>query len=111
METEARLPTGLWVEIHLRNLEAVGTYYYYIQKGNHASGLLLLKLNSTKGQISLLEQERNFETGKLEWVNALNEDHPAESAADEYIQRAIARDPDLWVIEVEDPELKNPFED
>lgn len=109
--TEARLPTGLWVEIHLRNLEAAGKYYYFVQKGNHASGLVMLKLNGLKGKVILLQQERNFESGALEWIHPFEHPEIDEFQADQAIQRAIARDPDLWVIEIEDPEMQNPFID
>ncbi len=103
-----RLPTGLWVDAHLHTLTAKAIYFYFVQKGNHASGLVLLKINNLAGHVKLLTQERNFDTGKLEWANALEELNP-EPKADEYIRRAIARDPDLWVIEIEDPALNNPF--
>ena len=48
--------------------------------------------------------------GNLGWMNALSQERVAESDADAYIRRAVDRDPDIWVIEVEDREGKNPFE-
>ena len=45
------------------------------------------------------------------WVNALDKESLEERAADEYIQRSKARDPDLWVIEIEQDNLDNPFEE
>lgn len=109
--SDARLPTGLWVEVHLNHLSAAATPYYFVQKGNHASGLVLLKLNGLKGRVRLLAQQRDFTENKLVWVNALDEETVEERAADDYIQRGIKRDPDLWVLEIEDEEMTNPFED
>ena len=102
-----RLPTSLYVDAHLKVLSDRGIYYYFIQKGNALSGLILLKINNLKGGVQLLIQERNFMTDQMEWANALPEDNIDEKDADAYIQRAIARDPDLWAIEIEDS--KNPF--
>ncbi|MEZ5813348.1 MAG: DUF1491 family protein [Alphaproteobacteria bacterium] len=105
----AQLPTALFVEGHLATLTTKGTFYYFIQKGNPSSGLILLKLNGLKGQVRLLTQQRDFMEDTLIWTNALDEETVEESKADAYIQRAISRDPDLWVLEIEDTEMNNPF--
>lgn len=106
-----RLPTGLLVEATLTPLNARGLYYYIQQKGNHASGLMLVKLNGLKGKVRLRTQQRDFMEDTLLWVDALAEETLEEPAADAYIQRAQQTDPDLWVIEIEDPEMNNPFEE
>lgn len=106
-----RLPTALYVEGHLTTLTANATPFYYIQKGNHSSGILMLKLNGLRGDVKLITQQRNFETNQMEWAAALDKEVVEESQADAYIQRAISRDPDLWVIEIEDTTMNNPFED
>jgi hypothetical protein len=108
---DGRLPTALWVDAHLATLTRDAVPYYFIQKGNHSSGLLLLKLNGLKGQVRLLIQERDFMEDKLVWAAALDEETVEEKQADEYIERAIGRDPDLWVLEIEHEGLVNPFED
>ncbi|MCB1651563.1 MAG: DUF1491 family protein [Alphaproteobacteria bacterium] len=110
MADEGRLPTGLWVDAVLTPLNARGIFYYITQKGNHASGLVMLKLNGLRGRVRLLAQQRDFMSNKLEWVSALDQEEVAEADADSYINRAIQSDPDLWVIEIEDPEMQNPFE-
>lgn len=107
---ESRLPTGLWVEAVLTPLNSRGIFYYIAQKGNPASGLVLLKLNGLHGKVRLLTQQRDFLEDTLVWTAALDEEIIPESAAGEYIARAIARDPDLWVIEIEDEAMGNPFE-
>lgn len=109
--SDDRLPTALWVEGHLARLSALGRPYYIIQKGNYASGLVILKINALNETCRLLQQQRNFMTDMLEWAPALKSEEVAEKDADAYIERATARDPDLWVIEVEDPGKQNPFED
>jgi len=105
-----RLPTAIYVDGHLTTLTARGVFYHYIQKGNPSSGIVMLKLNSLKGQVKLVLQERDFMTEQLNWVNALEKEIIEEPEADAYIQRAIERDPDLWVIEIEDCDMQNPFE-
>lgn len=105
-----RLPTALFVDAHLKTLTATGIYYYFIQKGNHGSGLIMLKLNNLKGQVRLITQQRDFETDEMVWVDALDKEILDEADADAYIQRAIDSDPDLWVIEIEDADMQNPFE-
>lgn len=105
------LPIGLIVEIKLKELTSQGVPYYIHQSGNHGSGLMMLKLNALDGQCKLITQQRNFLTDILEWIPALEQETVTESEADSYIHRCIARDPDLWVIEIEGREMQNPFED
>ncbi len=108
--SDDRLPTYLWVEAHLRCLNEQGRFYYITNKGERNSGMLLLKLADTKGACRLIIQQRDFITNKMGWASALDEEIVEEAKADEYISRAVERDPDLWVIEIEDPEMDNPFE-
>lgn len=106
-----RLPTALYVDAQLRNLTQQAKFFHFIQKGNHSSGIVMLKLNSLQGKVKLIIQERDFMTDEMTWASALEQETVDEPDADAYIQRAIDRDPDLWVIEIEDPEMQNPFED
>lgn len=105
------LPTELWLDARLRALNAAGISYYIIRRGAYASGIVLLKINGLNGACRLLIQQRNFTTDKLEWAAALKEEIVAEGEADAYVARAVARDPDLWVIEIEDRGMSNPFLD
>ena len=107
--SDDRLPTGLWVDTHLRRLNAEGRAYYLINTGAYASGTVLLKINALNRTCILLIQQRDLD-GNLGWTRVLKEEIIEETKADDYIRRAVSRDPDLWVIEIEDRELKNPFE-
>ena len=57
----------------------------------------------------ILNQSRDND-GNIGWMDPFESEIVDETRADQYIQRAIARDPDVWVIEVEDVTGKNPFE-
>jgi hypothetical protein len=110
MSEEGRLPTKLWIDAVLLPLAGRGIYHYVHQEGDYSTGLILLKLEGLDGTCRLLTQQRDFMSNTLEWVPALSHEDVASSEADAYIARAVSRDPDLWVIEIEDREKKNPFE-
>jgi len=104
------IPTYLWVEAKVRELSAQGISVYVANQGERMGGLILLKLSDMGGQCKLLTQQRNLE-GSLIWQSIFNEEIIDEKKADEYSVRAVNRDPDLWVIEVEDKKMINPFMD
>ncbi len=104
-----RFPTKLWVDAHLQQLTVTGVPYYIHQTGNFGSGMVMVKINGLDAGCKLMQQQRNLD-GELGWMMMFKGEVVAESEADEYIQRAVGRDPDLWVIEIEDREMNNPFE-
>ena len=94
----------------MRELSARAVGVYVTHRGEKMGGLVLVKLNDMAGQCKLLTQQRDLD-GVMGWVNVFQDDIIDEKKADEYISRSISRDPDLWVIEVEDKEMNNPFVD
>ena len=108
-DTNARLPVHLWIDAQLRPLADRGIYYNIQQRGERNSGIILLKLNGLEGRCRLLVQQRDFD-GVLGWTSATGQEEVEEKDADAYIQRSMTRDPDLWVIEIEDRAMDNPFE-
>ncbi len=107
--SDDKIPTAVWVDAHLRKLQADGKSCYIVNKGAYASGTVLLKINLLGPGCLLLQQQRNLE-GELGWMKLMKGEMNPESAVDEYIRRAVDRDPDLWAIEIEDREGLNPFE-
>jgi hypothetical protein len=105
------MQTGLLIEATLKDLTARGQAFYILQRGNYASGLIALKMNALDGQCRLLVQQRNYIEDKLEWAPALPTEIVPESEADSWIARSKSRDPDLWVIEIEDRAMGNPLKD
>lgn len=107
--SDDRLPAGLWVEAQLRRLTETGTPYYLVNKGAYSSGTVILKLNALEKGVQVLTQQRDL-NGELGWLAVLRGEWVAEAEADAYIRRAVERDPDVWVIEIEDRSQTNPFE-
>lgn len=108
-DDHARLPVHLWIDAQLAPLSGRGIYYYILQRGEKNSGVILLKLSGLQGQCRLMIQQRGFD-GVMGWMDAMGKELVEDGDADAYIQRAILRDPDLWVIEIEDRDMNNPFE-
>jgi hypothetical protein len=106
---EERLPTELWVTAHIRQCVAKGVPVYVVHKGAPASGTVMVRIVMRGKGSKLLNQARDME-GKTGWMDIFEGEAVDESRIDSYIERAIARDPDVWVIEVEDAGGKNPFE-
>jgi hypothetical protein len=105
----ARLPTRLWVYAHLRRCHAEGVPATVARRGDPTGGLVILKLNLLAAGFRVLSQTRDI-SGNTAWLAALKGAAMDESAADDYIARQVARDPDLWVLEIEHREGWHPFE-
>lgn len=104
-----RLPTDLWVRAHLRRCFATGIAAYVVRRGDQHGGTVLLKLNRLDQGCDVLSQTRDLD-GRLGWMPAFATGPVSESEADAYIARAVQRDPDLWVLEIEDRDGRHPFE-
>lgn len=98
---EARLPTELWVKAHVRRCSGAGVPVVVARRGDPHRGIVIIKLNQLQAGCRVMTQMRNLD-GKLGWMWALDGKLVTEREADEYVARQTARDPDLWVIEIED---------
>jgi len=104
-----RLPTAIWVQAGLALCSGRGIPAVVLHKGDPHTGVVLVKIALLDGTARLLTQQRDM-NGILRWVDALPMmPFPTEAEADAYIARARTRDPDLWIIEIEDREGRNPF--
>jgi hypothetical protein len=106
--TEARLRTGFWVAALIRQYDIAGIPAVVARRGDADGGAVLLKMNHREAGCLVLAQAR-FDGGELVWMRATGEALVPESDCDAYIARAVARDPDLWVLEIEDREGRQFF--
>ena len=106
---DTRIPTGLWVKAHLRRLSALGLPAVVARRGDPHGGMVILKVNRLDLGCRVLVQTRDLD-GVQSWMPALEGRLAPEPEADAYIARQTARDPDLWVVEVETRDGEHGFE-
>ena len=96
-----RLKAELWVKAHIRICQAQGAQAFVVRRGDETAGIVLLKVNRLDGRAFVFEPATGSDGARV-WTRLSKAETEAE--ADAAIARAIKRDPDLWVIEIEDRE-------
>ncbi len=105
-----RLPAELWVSAQLTACHARGMPAYLSRRGSAMGGVVMVKVVDTVlRQCRIFTQSRDFD-GKSGWLPAFEGERVDEREGDAYIGRAVARDPDLWVLEVENRDGAMPFD-
>ncbi|PJI43375.1 DUF1491 family protein [Ferrovibrio sp.] len=98
--TEPRLKARLLVQAILRRYDLEAIPAYIRRKGDPDSGTVLLKIALGPREALLLSQARDAE-GRPGWLRQ-GGGAIAEADAEAAIEKAVKRDPDVYVIEVED---------
>ncbi|WP_159997918.1 DUF1491 family protein [Roseomonas sp. 18066] len=105
---EAKVKAGLWAQMALRLADIAGRPGMVLRKGDPDSGGILCVLRGRAGCL-VLSQVRDGE-GRAAWMRGTGKDPVPEPEAEAYVERQVKRDPDLWVLEFEAPDLLPPFE-
>lgn len=105
---DAKVKAHIWVSMAVRMSDMAGRGAAVLRKGDPDSGGILCVLRGREGQV-VLAQARDAE-GRPAWLRGTGDAPVAEDAADAYVARQVKRDPDLWVIEFDAPDLLPPFE-
>ena len=96
----ARLASHIWVSAYLMRLSGAGIYAHIVAKGDETAGAITIKVATMNGKASLITRGPQPD-GRVGW-HVLMQD-AAEDDVDQRIGRQRRIDPDLWVVEVEDP--------
>ncbi|WP_291205754.1 DUF1491 family protein [Hyphomonas sp.] len=99
-----RLPTRLWIEALARRAQLSGASAFIVQHGDDDRGDVLIKVACLNGNAAAYAPSMNLEGERIFLNLAMQGIGPDEASVDEYVQRAKARDRDLWIIEIEDRE-------
>ncbi len=96
-----KIKAGLWVQAQIRMCDINCIPIMVRKRGDPDSGAILLKLDQGKAGCAVLSQVRDVE-GNLGWMYGGGGESITQIEAESYIRRQIGRDPDLWVVEIED---------
>jgi hypothetical protein len=97
-----RLDTDIWVYALVRRANLGGASAVIARKGDARGGAVLVKLFNSRSREATLLTEATRGDGERVWMRPLPSSDEAE--IDKYIERSARIDPDLWVVEIEDPE-------
>ncbi len=94
-----RLSSGVWVSAYLTRLRLADIPAYVTAKGDAEAGAVVVKVALLDGTARAYERRSDLMSGARAWI--LLSEGP-EVDVDALVSRTKGRDPDLWVIELED---------
>ncbi len=105
---QPRLKSGFVVAAALRQADLAGCPGVIVRRGDDDAGGIVVILHGRTGGI-VLSQSRDL-AGDLVWMRVAGSESLPDHEVDLYVGRQVERDPDLWVIEFETPDLALPFD-
>jgi len=100
--TSSKIRAGIWVQVQVRLCDMNCIPIVVRHKGDPDAGSIVLKLDRGSRGCSVLSQVRD-QDGLPAWMYGAGAELVPDGEAEAYIERQIGWDPDLWVIEIEDP--------
>ncbi len=97
-----RLRAQLWVDAQSRRCSGLAIPFYVVRRGDADGGMVLIKLIREAGRAQVLVPERRDDES-LAWRRATGPEPVEDEKADAYLARQVDFDPDLWIVEIEDP--------
>ena len=97
-----KLTSSVWVGAHVRRCALLALPFYVVRRGDPDAGAIFVKLVRGAGRALVLAPARDSEGGPA-WRKPLGADPATEAEADAWLERQGGYDPDLWIVEIEDP--------
>lgn len=94
-----RLTAEFWVGAYLTRLRLADIPAFVVRRGDATAGAVAIKLSPLDGTAALFQRRFDLMADVSRWEEVAR---GPEAEIDEQLARERARDPDLWVIEVED---------
>ena len=94
------LSTDLWVQALIRRAHMAGAFATVVRRGDGRAGAVLVKVVDRRHGSVRLFAEATRGDGETVWMEPTGS--AEEAGLDAYAQRAAGRDPDLWIVEIDD---------
>lgn len=94
-----RLTAALWVSAYLNRLRLADIAAYVTAKGDPNAGAVVVKVATLDGRARAFQRSFDLMANTRVWVVLADGPEPE---VDAMLTRQRGRDPDLWVIELED---------
>ena len=96
------LKTEIWASALIRRAGIAGAFAGVTRKGDTDAGAVLVKVATLDGKARLYTPARNGDGDRI-WLDLSSGSlGDAEADVDAYVRKRADKDPDLWVIEIED---------
>lgn len=105
-----RVTSSLWVSALLRRARAEAAFATVLNKGAESAGAIFVITSNMQGQVSLLgpaPQAFFVEESPLERQFEWLLQNVSENEVKERIARERSFDPDIWVVEIEDRDMRS----
>ncbi|MFA7262613.1 MAG: DUF1491 family protein [Caulobacter sp.] len=96
------LSTDIWVGALIRRAELGGAFPVVVRKGDPRAGAVLVKVVDRRAGLARLYSEATRGDGERVWMQPVVSQ--SEADLDAYAQRALRIDPDIWIVEIDDPQ-------
>ena len=106
---EARLKSRIVINAIIRICNDRGLPATVARLGDPDAGNIYIKVSNIVYDCVIYTQERRA-NGTIEWVKTPTKDILSETQANEYLERQKKYDKDIWIVEIEDPKHRNPFD-
>ena len=97
---QVRLKAEIYIQALTRRVFAAGAAAYIVRRGDADAGGLFVRVNRLDGHSAILTIFTNMDGARIWRVLAALDTPDAE--ADALLVREAARDPDIWIVEIED---------
>jgi GMP synthase (glutamine-hydrolysing) len=105
-----RLKSSIWVQACVFRADREGIAATVLRRGDADSGSILVRLDRRDLGCAVLAETRDT-NGDRAWFRGTGPEPVTTETADLYIARHVARDPDIWVVEIDDRHGRLPFDD